>query len=124
MAFFEALVAASISLGLDIPVFLERVMRPQYEERFEEFRMDSRVKFVLAFEKGLEKLRLLKRPGEYPTEGDIAEQHRLKVQNKHPLLFNRDSALSAMVRVSFLRYDGTSLVPQITAHWTRQPSFL
>ena len=65
--FFEALAAASIALGLAIPVFLERAMRPRYEERFEEFRMDNRVSFVLAFEKALDKLRRLKRSEEAMT---------------------------------------------------------
>jgi hypothetical protein len=110
MAFFEALAAASIALGLAIPVFLERVMRPRYEERFEEFRMDSRVGFILAFEKALEKLRRLKRPGEAMTnevyatmEGLFAQWGQLRSsENRLASMLRRRKPLFVLWMISFL----------------------
>lgn len=58
------------------------------------------------------------------TSEDIARKnpcvwHHLKVQNKLPHLFNRDSALSTKVTVEFSREDGKT--KQITARWANQP---
>jgi hypothetical protein len=43
---FESLAAISVTLGLSIPVFMEKVMRPRYEERFAEFQKASRENFI------------------------------------------------------------------------------
>ena len=57
LPWFEALSAASLTLALAIPVFMEKVMRPRYEERFLEFRRSNRESFIEEFEDALTKLR-------------------------------------------------------------------
>lgn len=46
MVFYEVLAGASLSLALAIPIFLDKVMRPRYEERFEEFKFQNQMDFV------------------------------------------------------------------------------
>jgi hypothetical protein len=57
LAWFETLSAASLTLALAIPVFMEKVMRPRYEERFQEFRTANRESFVEEFEEARTRLR-------------------------------------------------------------------
>lgn len=57
MAIFEALTAISVGLALGIPAFMDKVMRPKYEERFEEFRKTRREAFFDEFEDASRKLR-------------------------------------------------------------------
>lgn len=60
MALFEALAAVSATLGLAIPVFMEKVMRPRYEERFDEYRKTNRETFIEEFDDALRKLKQTK----------------------------------------------------------------
>ncbi len=60
MAIFESLAAVSIALALGIPVLMERVLRPHYEDRFEQFRLYNRGQLLNFFEEALGKLRGLK----------------------------------------------------------------
>jgi hypothetical protein len=57
---FEAILGASVTLLLGIPVLMDKVMRPRYEERFEKFRQESRDEFLEAFEEALQKLKQAK----------------------------------------------------------------
>jgi hypothetical protein len=128
MTFFEALAAASVALGLAIPVFLEKVMRPKYEERFEEFRLDNRATFVLALEKALEKLRRLKRSHEamsaevYTTMEELFSQWgQLRTgENKLASLLARRKPLFVAWMMSFaaslagLRYSEALVTPTFT----------
>lgn len=57
MAFFEVMSALSATFAIGIPTFMEKVMRPKYEERFSEFRKARREAFVDEFEKTLPKLK-------------------------------------------------------------------
>lgn len=60
LSFYEALLGVSVTLGLAIPVFMDKVMRPRYEERFEEFRQASRSIFIDMFEDALKRLKQTK----------------------------------------------------------------
>ena len=57
LAIFEVLTAFSASLAIAIPTFMDKVMRPKYEERFEEFRKARRETFFDEFEDASRKLR-------------------------------------------------------------------
>lgn len=57
LALFEVLTAFSASLAIAIPTFMDKVMRPKYEERFEEFRKARRETFFDEFEDTSRKLR-------------------------------------------------------------------
>jgi len=57
LAIFEVLTAFSASLAIAIPTFMDKVMRPKYEERFEEFRKARRETFFDEFEDASKKLR-------------------------------------------------------------------
>ncbi|MGA3108384.1 MAG: hypothetical protein ABSD99_02860 [Candidatus Bathyarchaeia archaeon] len=61
MPFFELLAGAALTLGLAIPVFMDKVMRPKYEERFTEFRLQNRIEFIDSLERALGKVRGVKR---------------------------------------------------------------
>jgi hypothetical protein len=52
-----ATLGASVTLALGIPVFMEKVMRPRYEERFEEFRQEGIEAFMKQFENALERFK-------------------------------------------------------------------
>ena len=56
MALFEVMTALSVSLAIAIPTFMDKVMRPKYEERFSEFRKARRVTFLDEFEDAFNKL--------------------------------------------------------------------
>jgi len=60
MAFYEVLAGASLSLALAIPVFLDKVMRPRYEERFEEFKNQNQTDFIKILEDISDKIRINK----------------------------------------------------------------
>lgn len=48
--------------------------------------------------------------------------YHLKVRNKEPKLFNRDTALQCAARIEFLdKANKSPLVGQISAHWVSQP---
>jgi hypothetical protein len=57
LGIFEVLTSASVALGLAIPVFMEKVMRPRYEEQFEQYRKDSRTAFVDELDEAVGQLR-------------------------------------------------------------------
>jgi len=57
MALFEVMTAFSASLAIAIPTFMDKVMRPKYEERFSEFRKTRRDTFLDEFEDAFNKLR-------------------------------------------------------------------
>ena len=57
---FEAMTAFSVALAIGIPTFMEKVMRPRYEERFEEFRQTRRDTFLDEFENAFGKLKQVK----------------------------------------------------------------
>jgi ABC-type transport system involved in cytochrome bd biosynthesis fused ATPase/permease subunit len=57
LAIFEVLTAFSASLAIAIPTFMAKVMRPKYEERFEEFRKARRQTFFDEFEDASRKIR-------------------------------------------------------------------
>lgn len=57
LAIFEVLTAFSASLAIAIPTFMDKVMRPKYEERFGEFRKARRETFFDEFEDAARKLR-------------------------------------------------------------------
>jgi len=57
---FEALAAVSATLGLAIPVFMEKVMRPRYEERFDEYRKTNRETFIEELDDAVTKLKQTK----------------------------------------------------------------
>jgi hypothetical protein len=54
------MLAASVAFMLGIPVFMERVMRPRYEERFEEFREEGIEAFVRQLEEALDRFKRTK----------------------------------------------------------------
>jgi len=58
MGFYEFLAGASLSLALAIPVFLDKVMRPRYEERFEEFKHQNQADFIKVLENISDKVRI------------------------------------------------------------------
>jgi len=57
MALYEVLATVAITLGLAIPVFMEKVMRPRYEERFEEFKVTRKADFIDELDKTVQKLK-------------------------------------------------------------------
>lgn len=57
MTLFEVMTALSVSLAIAIPTFMDKVMRPKYEERFEEFRKARRETFLDEFEDASKKLK-------------------------------------------------------------------
>lgn len=57
MTLFEVMTALSATFAIAIPTFMEKVMRPKYEERFAEFREARRDSFIEEFEKALPKLK-------------------------------------------------------------------
>jgi hypothetical protein len=57
LGLFEAMLGASVTFGLAIPVFMEKVMRPRYEERFDEFRRTTRQGFLEELEDSVKKLK-------------------------------------------------------------------
>lgn len=57
MGLFEALATVSVALGLAIPVFMDKVMRPRYEERFYEYRTENRERLVEGLQESLDKLK-------------------------------------------------------------------
>jgi hypothetical protein len=60
MALFEVLTAFSASAAIAIPTFMDKVMRPKYEERFSEFRKARRDTFLDEFEDAFNKLKKTK----------------------------------------------------------------
>ena len=60
MTLFEVMAALSATFALGIPTFMEKVMRPKYEERFSEFREARRDSFIDEFEKALPQLKQAK----------------------------------------------------------------
>lgn len=57
MTLFEVMSALSATFAIAIPTFMEKVMRPKYEERFSEFREARRDEFIDEFEKALHQLK-------------------------------------------------------------------
>lgn len=60
MALFEVMAALSASLAIAIPTFMEKVMRPKYEERFSEFTRARREVFFEEFEKASHQIKQTK----------------------------------------------------------------
>jgi hypothetical protein len=60
MTLFEVMTAFSVSLAIGIPAFMDKVMRPRYEDRFEEFRTARREAFLDEFENAHRKLKQTK----------------------------------------------------------------
>jgi hypothetical protein len=60
MTLFEAMTAFSVALAIGIPAFMDKVMRPKYEDRFEEFRKARRDTFLDEFESAHRKLKQAK----------------------------------------------------------------
>lgn len=60
MTLFEVMTAFSVSLAIGLPTFMEKVMRPRYEDRFEEFRKARRDAFLDEFESAHRKLKQTK----------------------------------------------------------------
>lgn len=54
MVLYEIMATTSIALALAIPVFMEKVMRPRYEERFEDFRKLLKKNFMSKMANALE----------------------------------------------------------------------
>lgn len=121
MVFFELLAAASLSLALAIPVFMDRVMRPRYEERFEEFRQHNRLSFFEAFERALEKFRRAKTsarlltPEVYQTMEDLfVRWGRVKAsENQLDALLRRRKYLFVAWMISFGMSVGASGFPDL-----------
>lgn len=61
MTLFEVMTALSATFAIGIPTFMEKVMRPKYEERFSEFRDARRDEFIDEFEKALQQLKQSKK---------------------------------------------------------------
>lgn len=57
MAIFEVMTVVSVSLAIAIPTFMDKVMRPKYEERFSDFRKARRDTLLDEFEDALNRLR-------------------------------------------------------------------
>jgi hypothetical protein len=57
LSYFEAMLGASVALLLGIPVLLDQIMRPRYEERFEGFKQESNDKFLETLDKALQKIK-------------------------------------------------------------------
>ena len=57
MALFEAMTALSIGLAIAIPTFMDKVMRPKYEDLFSEFRKARREAFFDEFEDAFHQLK-------------------------------------------------------------------
>lgn len=53
MTLFEVMTGLSASFAIGIPTFMDKVMRPKYEERFREFGEARRDSFIDEFEKAL-----------------------------------------------------------------------
>lgn len=69
--------ALSLTLAFSIPVLMDKVMRPRYEARFEEFRRYNRSQLFAALETAMERLRRLKRSSELMTPEDYAAMEGL-----------------------------------------------
>ena len=74
MALFEVTTILSVSLAIGIPTFMDKVMRPKYEERFSEFRKVRREDFFDEFE---DAYRQLKQAKEEMTPETIETMERL-----------------------------------------------
>ena len=57
MPLFEVMTGISVTLAIAIPTFMEKVMRPRYEERFSEFTRARREVFFDEFETAFAKLK-------------------------------------------------------------------
>lgn len=60
MTLFEVMTALSASLAIAIPTFMEKVMRPKYEERFSDFRRARREVFFDEFENAFNQVKKAK----------------------------------------------------------------
>jgi len=64
---FEIMATASLTLALAIPVFMDKVMRPRYEERFEDFRKLLKKNLML---KMTDAVKTMKKSKEHVTSDD------------------------------------------------------
>jgi len=80
LSFFEAIAALSLTLAFSIPVLMDKVMRPRYEARFEEFRTYNRSQLFAALEKAHERLRRLRRSSEFMAPEDYAAMEEVVSQ--------------------------------------------
>ena len=60
MTLFEVMTVLTVSLAIAIPTFMDKVMRPKYEERFSEFREARRDVFLDEFENAFNQLKKTK----------------------------------------------------------------
>jgi hypothetical protein len=61
LPFFEAIAGLSLTLAFSIPVLMDKVMRPRYEERFEEFRAYNHSQLLVALEAAVSRWNRLKK---------------------------------------------------------------
>jgi hypothetical protein len=70
----EVIATVSGTLALAIPLVMERVLRPRYEDRFEELQINNRSRFVQTFEEALNRLKKMGNAVISPEDYGIMER--------------------------------------------------